>query len=156
MQVNMSTGVVSFNNKNEELDTINSLFNAFSVTRDKDLTQKWLFAHMGNYQDFMNFLAEIVVVNMIILQGNKEVFDLGIIQNNAFNEKMRVLSPEIAKLMLVLTQSFKNDFKPKKYPNLNKKEIEGMFDNMIDLFKKKIGYDFMFNKKVKVKFSVEK
>lgn len=155
MKINMSTGVVSFINKNEEIDTINSIFNSFTILKDKDLTQKWLFSNQDHYSDFMQMLADIVVANMIILQGNQEVFQKGIIENQAFISKLNALSPQIAKLMIVLIQSFKNDFKPKKYKHLDKKEVENMFEDLINLFKSKINYDFIFNKRVKIPFKVE-
>jgi hypothetical protein len=151
----MSTGIVSFMDKNEEIETINSIFNSFTILKDKDLTQKWLFSNQDHYNDFMDYLAEIVVTNLIILQGNKEVFQKGIIENQAFISKLNALSPQIAKLMIVLIQSFKNDFKPKKYKHLDKKEVETMFEDLSNLFKSKIDYDFMFNKKVKIPFKVE-
>ena len=155
MRINMSTGIVSFMDKNEEIETINSIFNSFTILKDKDLTQKWLFSNQDHYNDFMDYLAEIVVTNLIILQGNKEVFQKGIIENQAFISKLNALSPHIAKLMIVLIQSFKNDFKPKKYKHLDKKEVETMFEDLSNLFKSKIDYDFMFNKKVKIPFKVE-
>lgn len=155
MRINMSTGIVSFMDKNEEIETINSIFNSFTILKDKDLTQKWLFSNQDHYNDFMDYLAEIVVTNLIILQGNKEVFQKGIIENQAFISKLNALSPQIAKLMIVLIQSFKNDFKPKKYKHLDKKEVETMFEDLSNLFKSKIDYDFMFNKKVKIPFKVE-
>lgn len=156
MHINMSTGTVSFVDKKEELSTVDSIFNAFLVSEDKDLTKKWLFGNQDNYSDFMNFLADLVIINLIILQGNTEVFKKGVIENETFLKKFHSLSPQIAKLMLVLIQSFKNNFKPKKYKHLDKKDVNIMFDEMISLLEQKIGYDFMFNKKIKISFVTEK
>lgn len=147
--------MVSFSDKEEEIDILNQIFSGFRVKQDHDLTKQWILSYNKNYQDFLDMVAEIAMVQNIIFLGQEQIFIMGVIKNQSFIHKINNCSVEIAKLIVILIQGLKNSFKAKKHPHLQKEKVIELFNQVQYLFSSNIDYDFSYDRNVKVKLKFE-